>query len=368
MAEDLTPGEQLAYDFDQPGDWSPRFGRLIELALTTPQELERLIRFALANPPGISTFVDAALDFLLPKAFPCLVLQAIESLKNNPENKVARQVVDAAALQFPGTVLPYLEVLSDLIPNQWSGKYEHYACLDYGLEQRALIHIASQAKVYHLIFEPGYFTNASESSQRWLDHHPTWNLAVEGALLAAIGGTHANTCCRCGNPLHHIITLDPIPEGIGITNLLKLTLAVCLSCVGWESGCEEGMFYQHDSQGKPQHIPEVNYGSWIAPEHPATPLKSAYVHLAETPKRWYFQHWNSRQNLNHLGGCPCWIQDEQYPLCPKCEDREGMAFLIQLDSNLRMIDDQDWHWGSGGLGYGFWCDTCKVSGFLWQCT
>ncbi|MBT9587318.1 hypothetical protein IV102_28510 [bacterium] len=25
-------------------------------------------------------------------------------------------------------------------------------------------------------------------------------------------------------------------------------------------------------------------------------------------------------------------------------------------------------WGSGGIGYGQWCDTCKVSGYFWQCT
>lgn len=335
MAEDLTPGEQLAYDFDQPGDRSSRFECLIELALTTPQELEHLIRFALANPPKFPRFVDVALDFLLPGAFPHLVLAAVESLKNNPENEVARLIVDGAALQFPGTVLPYLEVLSDLIPNQWSGKYEPYDGLDYGVEQRALVHIASQSRVYHLIFEPGYFTNASESSQLWLDHHPTWTLPVERALLAPIGGTHSNTCCRCGNPLHHIITLDPIPEGLGITNLPKLTLAVCLSCVGWELWCEEGMFYQHDSQGNPQHIPEVDYDSWIAPKFPATPLKSAHVHLAETPQRWYFQGWNSLQNINHIGGCPCWVQDEQYPGCPECG--QEMAFLIQLDSNLRKL-------------------------------
>lgn len=25
-------------------------------------------------------------------------------------------------------------------------------------------------------------------------------------------------------------------------------------------------------------------------------------------------------------------------------------------------------WGSGGIGYFYWCDGCRISGGLWQCT
>ncbi|RJG26900.1 hypothetical protein DQX05_02445 [Paenibacillus thiaminolyticus] len=42
--------------------------------------------------------------------------------------------------------------------------------------------------------------------------------------------------------------------------------------------------------------------------------------------------------------------------------------LHQLDSELPLADGQEWMWGSGGIGYLFWCDRCKVSGHLWQCT
>lgn len=45
-----------------------------------------------------------------------------------------------------------------------------------------------------------------------------------------------------------------------------------------------------------------------------------------------------------------------------------MTFLLQLDSDLPTEDGGEWLWGSGGIGYLFWCDSCKVSGLLWQCT
>ena len=97
--------------------------------------------------------------------------------------------------------------------------------------------------------------------------------------------------------------------------------------------------------------------------------KVAVVGLAETPRRWFWQDWgcsNSRENLNRIGGEPCWVQDAEYPRCPTCDS--VMTFLFELDSDLPMANGGEWLWGSGGITYGFWCDPCGVSGFLWQCT
>jgi hypothetical protein len=45
-----------------------------------------------------------------------------------------------------------------------------------------------------------------------------------------------------------------------------------------------------------------------------------------------------------------------------------MSFLLQLDSELVTQEEAEWLWGSGGIGYFFWCDGCKISGGLYQCT
>jgi hypothetical protein len=45
-----------------------------------------------------------------------------------------------------------------------------------------------------------------------------------------------------------------------------------------------------------------------------------------------------------------------------------MQHLLQLDSHLPASESREWLWGSGGSCYVGWCDHCKVSGFMWQCT
>ena len=95
----------------------------------------------------------------------------------------------------------------------------------------------------------------------------------------------------------------------------------------------------------------------VKPEFPFCPLKEAEAYLTETPRRWRWQDWalsNSRENLNRIGGEPCWIQDAEYPQCPSCQ--RVMAYLMQLDSGLPTDDEGEWLWGTGGIGYGFWCD------------
>jgi hypothetical protein len=44
-----------------------------------------------------------------------------------------------------------------------------------------------------------------------------------------------------------------------------------------------------------------------------------------------------------------------------------MRFLLQLDS-FDFDDGTSWLWGSGGVLYVLWCETCMTSATLWQCT
>jgi hypothetical protein len=54
------------------------------------------------------------------------------------------------------------------------------------------------------------------------------------------------------------------------------------------------------------------------------------------------------------------------PDCPRC--REPMNYLMQLDGDLPTATRDGFGWGSGGLAYGFSCNACRVSAWLWQCT
>jgi hypothetical protein len=95
-------------------------------------------------------------------------------------------------------------------------------------------------------------------------------------------------------------------------------------------------------------------------------IRSSMRRLVETPRRWKWQDWglsNSRENLHRLGGHPCWIQGAEIPRCPQCD--ELMPFLLQFDS---FNGKAEWLWGSGGILYVHWCDSCRMSAIFWQCT
>jgi hypothetical protein len=217
-------------------------------------------------------------------------------------------------------------------------------------------------RVYHLVFPEPYVTD--ESTPYWARVHPTWKRQPGNTPSMTFGGEGREACVVCGGTLHHMLTLASIPDGVGVTGLSRLELATCLSCLGWEVA---ELFYAHDTLGRPQC---VGYrGPRVEPQFPAEPLPPTEVQLVETEPRWRWQDWglsNDRENLHRLGGHPCWIQSAQYLRCPACGQK--MRFLMQLDSNLRTSTGGEWLWGSGGLCYINWCDGCKVSGFLWQCT
>ena len=221
--------------------------------------------------------------------------------------------------------------------------------------------------VWHLSFEE----DALPTKPDFRNNHPTWHLNA-GTPIQRFGGVHLQAKCQiCGEALHHLLTLSPTPVELGVSGLSSLTLAACLSCVGWEAS---PLYYQHDREGLPQAL--LGDVEPHEPEFPSPPLRETLVQLAPTPSRWYWQDWglsNGRENLHRLGGHPCWIQSAEYPECPKCD--QTMNFLLQLDSELPLQDatgDQEeehvMEWGSGGILYGFWCDACSVSAFAWQCT
>lgn len=147
-------------------------------------------------------------------------------------------------------------------------------------------------------------------------------------------------------------------------SLERIEFYTCMSCLGWEA---DALFFVHDESGIPSPFSE--YSEKVEPAMPAEPLKETPVQYVLSPPRWGFQDWalsNGRENLNRIGGAPSWIQDSQYPECPKCNAL--MVFVAQLDSNLPTVGGEEWLWGSGGICYLFWCDNCRVSGSLWQCT
>lgn len=399
------------------------------LATSHPEAVGDLAIAVMRRFPKGGTFLDGALSFLPQEAWPELAQFALDTLeRSGGKNAAAASVIEYASLQCPSALHPHLDRIFVIRPNArcyyerypwrdsgdqhlgflrsviqattstddertraWTDLCEtrHAEAIEYALScadddspadwspeewVQAHLHLVGfhrenqslrrlcPASLFHLQFPEAFFE--PESRPPWLARiHPTWKLPVSVRHIP-FGGSGEGQCSLCAGTLHRLLVLEPIPPGLGVTGRTRLELATCLSCLGWE---RQPLFYRHDPSGSPSSI---GYdGPRISPQFPVGPLREAVVGLAETPRRWFWQAWgcsNSRENLNRIGGEPCWVQDAEYPRCPTCNS--VMTFLFELDSNLPTTDGGEWLWGSGGIVYGFWCDPCGVSGFHWQCT
>ena len=401
--------------------------RTLELVVPSPQSAVDLLRIALMEIPEGGTFLDAAICFMPDDAFTELTKLALEKFKVNRKNRLAESILHYCSLQSVRTLHPHLTTIFELLPNggtyyefwPWreSGK-QHFAYLRTALENELVderrrrswkamvetrepevlqfaiskahrIGMNERCKeylllvgfehqktgfrklytdpVYHLFFAPDYFRIKEEPQVRWRDmirqNHPTWKLSDSRAPKMRFGGNSTSYCACCGGELHHLITLEPIPDTLEITGIQRLELASCLSCLGWE---QPRLFYKHDRVGQPLQIGFD--GARVTPKFPAVALKPTEVQMAQISPRWQWQDdaaSNGRENLYRVGGNPCWIQHSEYPTCPECSQR--MKFMLQITSNLPTVEGGSWMWGDAGICYCFWCDTCKVSAYLWQC-
>jgi hypothetical protein len=181
---------------------------------------------------------------------------------------------------------------------------------------------------YHLRFPDGY-RDGLMISRLVRERHPTWRLDAGDAPPQRFGGEGECVCGICARTTQRLITLDPVPPGLEVTAVPRLTLEMCVRCVE----VNEVMEYVHDAEGRP--LPHRHQVPGDEPEFESVPLRAAEVRLAPTPARWFWQNWgasNDRQNLSRLGGHPSWVQNAEYPHCPECG--RFMTFLIQLDAAL----------------------------------
>lgn len=415
--------DAIVDDFLKDGWSSAPFEKLLSLLKhQRDQALPLALKIVEQIPKG-GTFFDLLLSHLTEAEFKIVVEDAIRRM-SSAQTDALESVIAYASLQFPELLRPHLASLFNLRPNQrayyqawpWRGadseevarlkgvmcstnkgddQFRAWRCL---LESRRADCVTYAAETFppeldlgegfetyanlvgfdaqqkppralhtetccHIIFPEGYFSKSDRPI--WLAHtnHPTWSSSGGTGVDALFGGVCANRCGSCGGELHRMLRLDHA-EALLKVRLPQIELCTCLSCLGWE---QSELFFRHDEHGTPS---STLFSDVIRePEFPAEALQITSVSLVATPPRGQFQDWglsNSRENLNRVGGSPCWIQNAQYPRCPKCHAL--MRFIMQLDSDLPTKDDGEWLWGSGGIAYFFWCDDCSISGSLWQCT
>lgn len=383
---------------------------ILPIAQFGPDGIIGFIEAVIQEIPNCHTYTDAALSFLPLEDWPQVVRIAVNALLQDKMNQAAQSVIRCASLQCPGALHPYLEQLFELMEYHFHQACRganledvmflfgycnsedwnvHYSACEGLLETRIpdvmkfvktcernhynyLFSVGFEEsndgfrqlysdKVLHLAFPVSYL-DRMVPDMGWAANidHPTWVMTSSDRQPYRFGGVSEARCGLCGEQVPHLITLDPVPDGIGITGLARVELAVCLSCLGWK---KEILFYQHNKEGRPRALDYAE--SFSTPQFVEIPLEETTVNLVDLGARWRWQEWNN-ENLHRLGGHPTWIQSAEYSCCPVCE--RTSSFLMQLNSDLRDGDGHQFLWGTGGIGYVFWCDQCKVSSFLWQCT
>ncbi len=227
---------------------------------------------------------------------------------------------------------------------------------------------------YHLIFPRSAFAGLRRPPEiRWDDRdwpppprrlHPTWMLepAPEFPPMRFGGFGRSGRCPRCTRRLNRYLLLDPVPTGLGVSDLPRLELATCLTCIG--PSCSL-CFSRHDADGWAESIEEPY--PILGRQDELGPLLELEVRLASTPQRWRRQNWfleNGEENLNRIGGeltSRSVVTAANYNFCKVCG--KVMTFLLQFDSYIPAADGTEWWWANRGIGVVLWCDQCKISGY-----
>lgn len=212
--------------------------------------------------------------------------------------------------------------------------------------------------VWHLAFPPQILQQWA--AQRPLRRRqPSWPASTGSGQQHVTSGFLDQTCPACGQRLHRLLRLDPVPSGIGITSRERLEFAWCPLC-GMFTGTR---YARHAPDGTPEPFP-ARRGS--GPDHEPEPFEDwlipqTPVELVRLGERWRQQDWglaNDRENLHRAGGEPTWIQDAGYPACPGCPQTMSAAGQIAVEDL----------WNAEGICYLLWCDPCAISAIVYQQT
>ncbi len=236
-------------------------------------------------------------------------------------------------------------------PLRWAG---------YAVEDGRLRRLVGDA-VFELAYEPGHFTEPRRNAAPAFDAS-----APTHALGGRVEAAHAS---GARVRMHHVITLDPVPEGLGVS-LSRLVLALDLAWCA-DEGVER--WFAHDERGEPIADDDRIDEETVAREEAHPAIASTRVQLVPITGEALHRTWgqSSEARCDRVGGLAYFVQDASYPDCTTCG--RVMPHLLSLDSRLPLdglLDNgtRELWWGSGGVATCFWCDRCRVSAWSWACT
>ena len=174
---------------------------------------------------------------------------------------------------------------------------------------------------------------------------------------------HEGACGWCGRSLVTMFDLELSDSRLQFLGLKgdRLRIAICERCTSFAI-----LFTDIDTLGKSEWSsvntkPDYNgddeyYKNPENEEYISFPQRRLF--LAER-QRGPFEAFVLEERQSQLGGYPAWLQDAEYPPCPKCQ--AAMLFVGQLLGS-------DLDSGAPGITYAFACTECQLATTTYQQT
>lgn len=168
----------------------------------------------------------------------------------------------------------------------------------------------------------------------------------------------SETCPWCGENLINLMSLDlrkTLFNFMGIEGK-KLNVKTCYVCTAYDciytdvdfNGNAQWSKFNKEQECTNEEI-DIEFFQW----------KNEFDISEEKRSPYYAAHQFLDTTFSQIGGHPTWIQDPEYPRCPKCS--EHMKFIGQLDSS-------DYEEYGEGIYYMFVCEKCRVVATNYQQT
>ncbi|MDS0524715.1 hypothetical protein NNC19_03420 [Clostridium sp. SHJSY1] len=169
---------------------------------------------------------------------------------------------------------------------------------------------------------------------------------------------HNGKCKWCGRNLNSLLKVDLNDEKMKFLEIegKTLNLVTCDNCACYGNVYMDVDFYGRSRWSSynitPEYLPkdidleDYDYDKSICIEDE---IKNKNYGISQ-----FVEGYKSK-----IGGLPTWIQDAEYPKCPKCG--EDMIFIGQVS----MEDVMEY---GEGIYYGFLCKECKITGTAYQQT
>ena len=331
-----------------PGSWRSDREYVHALAIVEPERFASAPLALIARQIRIDALFRAHRDQVTP-----LLREALGDPSCAHRSEVARILLmlsraheDEVDRALVAGQLPHAEW-----PLRWAG---------YTVEDGRLRRLVSDV-VFEIAYEPGYLAEADSKAG------PSWDPSARAHALG--GRVEARHASGARVRMHHALTLDPVPEGLGVS-LPRLVLGLDLAWCA-DEGVER--WFAHDERGELIANDDRIDDHSVAYEESHPAIVVTRVQLAPIAGEALHRTWGEggEARCDRVGGLAYFVQDASYPDCTTCG--RVMPHLVSLDSRLPLDGVLDngtralW-WGSGGVATCFWCDRCRISAWSWACT